>query len=384
MKNSRFYGRALALAVVVAAAFAAVPTGMPGAPAAANAVVGDCVPGSDWGTQRQDLAARVVELVNQHRASLGLTQLVVTAPVTSSAVWKARHMARYLYMSHDDPAPPVARTTAQRMEACGVTAGWGENIAYGYATAEAVMQGWLNSSGHRANIERSTYRAIGVGAAAASNGRIYWAQVFSTSTSGGSTPPPPATYACSNGKDDDGDGKVDYPSDPGCASSTDNDEYNAAAPPPPPPPPPAPGTATASPSTLTVNTGTVRGGGPASLAADDGAYFQVASLGGSTLWWGRINGVPNTLTSLSVTYRGLSTAPCTQTIWIWNWQARVWSSLGSQSLGTTEAMTATTVTGTLASYVSGTTGNGDVAVRVGCTSGASFTTSSDLLQITYG
>ncbi len=125
MTKSQFCRRALALIVVAGAAFAAVPTGMPGAPTAAKAVVGDCVPGSDWGTLRQDLATRVVELVNQHRASLGLTQLVVTTPATSAAVWKARHMARYLYMAHDDPGPPVARTTAQRLEACGVTAGWG-------------------------------------------------------------------------------------------------------------------------------------------------------------------------------------------------------------------------------------------------------------------
>lgn len=145
------------------------------------------------------------------------------------------------------------------MEACGVTAGWGENIAYGYATADAVMQGWLNSPGHRANIERSTYRAIGVGAATGSNSRIYWAQVFSTSTSGGSTPPPPPS-----------------------------------------------GGVTVFPSALTVNAGTPLAGGPSSLAADDG-----------------------------------------------------------RTLGTTETETVATVTGALASYVSGSTGNGDVAVRVG-------------------
>ncbi len=49
----------------------------------------------------------------------------------------------------------------------------------------------------------------------------------------GGVPPPPPTYACSNGADDDGDGKVDYPADPGCTGPTDNDEFN-----PPPPPPP--------------------------------------------------------------------------------------------------------------------------------------------------
>lgn len=50
-------------------------------------------------------------------------------------------------------------------------------------------------------------------------------------------PPPPPTYAaCSNGSDDDGDGKVDYPADPGCTDYGDPDEYNAAGTPPPPQP----------------------------------------------------------------------------------------------------------------------------------------------------
>ena len=141
---------------------------------------------------RQDFADRVVQLVNQRRASLGLTQLVVTTPLANSSVWKARHMAAYLYMAHDDPAPPVARTTGQRLEACGYTgAGWGENIAAGQTTPETVVQAWLNSPGHRANIENASFRAIGVGAAASSGGRLYWAQAFGTSTAGSVTPPTP-------------------------------------------------------------------------------------------------------------------------------------------------------------------------------------------------
>lgn len=57
-----------------------------------------------------------------------------------------------------------------------------------------------------------------------------------------SQPPPPPVYACSNGWDDDGDGKVDYPNDPGCISSTDNDEYNA----------PSTATLTAYPTSITA------------------------------------------------------------------------------------------------------------------------------------
>jgi uncharacterized protein YkwD len=241
LKITQHLGRSLALLAVIAAVVVAAPTGVPGSADTARAVVGDCTAGADWGTLRNDLATQVVQLVNQHRASLGLSQLTVTTPLTNAAVWKSRHMAYYRYMQHEDPAPPVARSVGDRLLACGypaLTAGWGENIAYGYATAAAVMQGWLNSAGHRANIERASYRAIGVAAATSSTGTVYWTQEFGTSTTGGSTPPPPPpapSYACSNGADDDADGKVDYPADPGCTSTTDNDEYNAA-----PPPPPAP------------------------------------------------------------------------------------------------------------------------------------------------
>jgi uncharacterized protein YkwD len=384
MTKTQLLTRAFAVLLAAGALVAAAPTGVPGGTTVAQAFVGDCTPAADWPAQRQDFADRVIQLVNQHRASLGLSQLSVATAPTNSAVWKARHMARYLYMTHDDPAPPVARTTADRMAACGVTGGWGENIAYGYSTPEAVMQGWLNSPGHRANIENASYRSIGVGAAVSSTGRVYWAQAFSTQT--GTTPPPPPpppAPACSNGKDDDGDALVDYPADPGCTSTADTDEFNSATPPPPPPPPPPPATGVnVVPSGATINQGSYLGGGVSSLTADDNVNLRVASASGAVLFWGRMTGVPNTLKSLSVTYRGFSSAACTQTLSAWNWTLGVWSSLGSKALGTTETETVATVGGNLADYVSNTTGTGDVAIRFGC-SGGSLTSSTDLLRITY-
>lgn len=98
-------------------------------------------------------------------------------------------------MAHPDPAPPVARTAAERMAACGVTGGWGENIAAGYPSPSSVVQAWLASPGHRANIENPSFVAIGSSAAASASGAIYWAHVFGTSTGGAAPPPspPPAT-----------------------------------------------------------------------------------------------------------------------------------------------------------------------------------------------
>jgi uncharacterized protein YkwD len=153
-----------------------------GTPAAATAA-GNCVPAPSWPADRADLAAQVVALVNAHRAQLGLAPLAVSPTLTASAEWKARDMAAYGYLDHDDPAPD-SRTADERVIACGYPATeWGENIGMGYATAQAVVDAWLASPAHRANIERPEYRATGVGAAGAP---LYWAQSFGAVADAGS------------------------------------------------------------------------------------------------------------------------------------------------------------------------------------------------------
>ena len=182
--------RSLAVLALVCA-IAAGTVGSTAPPARAIAAAGDCSPGSDWGTLRADLAAQTVDLVNAHRATLGLRQLAVGSALQAAAVWKARHMAKYGYMAHDDPAPPVSRSTGERMAACGVTGSWGENIAAGFPSPASVVSGWLNSPGHRANIENPNYVSMGSGAAASASGQLYWAHTFSSSGSGSPPPPPP-------------------------------------------------------------------------------------------------------------------------------------------------------------------------------------------------
>jgi uncharacterized protein YkwD len=177
------------LAACAAALVVFVPVGTPAA------TVGDCTPGDAFRPANAAFAALVVQLVNEHRASLGLHALKLSPSLSASAVWKARHMATYGYMAHDDPAPPVARTAGDRIAACGYRGGWGENIAAGFTTPAAVLAAWLQSPGHRANIENPAYVVTGAGASVTANGVTVWAQDFGLTDDSASSAPPKSPTA---------------------------------------------------------------------------------------------------------------------------------------------------------------------------------------------
>ena len=149
----------------------------------------------------------------------------------------------------------------------------------------------------------------------------------------------------------------------------------------------ATGPVRAFPSSVVRETGTAAGGDAASLAADDNNYYLVNSTTTgtrTTSWYGVISNVPNSLTALSATYRGANSATCTQTVGIWRWTTSAWVTLATRSSGTTEFTHAGLVpTGALADYVSGTTGNGEVRVRVRCTRTGNFTSRGELLFVDY-
>jgi uncharacterized protein YkwD len=145
----------------------------------ARGAVGTCVAGKNWGIRRDDLAQQIVQLVNAHRVQIGQRPLRGSVALTRSARWKARHMARYLYFGHGDPAPPVTRSVPQRLAACGFERSGSENLAYGFTTAVSVVRAWLDSPGHRRNIELPNWTYMGVGAASSrSNGATFWVQNF--------------------------------------------------------------------------------------------------------------------------------------------------------------------------------------------------------------
>ena len=117
--------------------------------------------------------AEVVRLVNEVRAENGLKALSANWELSRVARYKSEDMANRKYFSHTSP---TYGTPFEMMRAFGLsyrTAG--ENIAYGQRTPAAVVDAWMNSSGHRANILNASYTQIGVGYCASGN---YWTQMF--------------------------------------------------------------------------------------------------------------------------------------------------------------------------------------------------------------
>jgi uncharacterized protein YkwD len=100
-------------------------------------------------------------LANTHRASVGCRPLRWDAPTARVAQSHASDMARRDFFSHTNPD---GQSPFDRLRAAGVThLSAAENIAFGYPTATAVLQSWLNSDGHRRNLENCRYTHHGVG-----------------------------------------------------------------------------------------------------------------------------------------------------------------------------------------------------------------------------
>ncbi|AYY11731.1 CAP domain-containing protein [Actinobacteria bacterium YIM 96077] len=121
------------------------------------------------------LEADVVELTNAQRDAHGCdNDLRVDDQLSQAARDHSEDMAARNYLSHVNPE---GDGPAERAEAAGYSHWSAENIAMGYPTAEAVIDGWMDSDGHRQNILNCDSNAIGVGVAESSRG-IYWTQKF--------------------------------------------------------------------------------------------------------------------------------------------------------------------------------------------------------------
>ena len=131
----------------------------------------------------QSYEQQVANLVNKERTQRGLSSLTYNWALAKMAEDKAKDMYNNNYFSHTSP---TYGSPFQMMKSYGVSyTAAGENIAKGQRTPQEVMNAWMNSSGHRANILNANYNQIGVGYY---NG--LWVQEFIRSSQAPANPQP--------------------------------------------------------------------------------------------------------------------------------------------------------------------------------------------------
>jgi uncharacterized protein YkwD len=117
----------------------------------------------------------VIDLVNEKRAKVGCSPLQASGALSDLARAHSKDMAARGFFDHTNPD---GETPWDRAEQAGVSSLGGENIARGQADAEAVMNSWMNSAGHRANILDCDFTTLGVGVHIADGGGPWWTQDF--------------------------------------------------------------------------------------------------------------------------------------------------------------------------------------------------------------
>ncbi|MFL0584026.1 CAP domain-containing protein [Solibacillus silvestris] len=123
--------------------------------------------------EQQAVEEQVVSLVNKERAQQGLAPLKIDWELARVAKYKSQDMHDKNYFSHTSP---TYGSPFDMMKQFGISyKAAGENIAKGQKSAAQVMDGWMNSSGHRANIMDAKFTHIGVGYVKDGN---YWTQMF--------------------------------------------------------------------------------------------------------------------------------------------------------------------------------------------------------------
>lgn len=154
-----------------------VPENKPGNPG--NGSTEDSTPENDSTTENAPtdehaFIQEVVDLVNAERAKEGLSPLSVNTNVQAAAMVRAKECEQVF--SHTRPDGSSFSTALKEQNVSYKSAG--ENIAWGQKSPEEVMNAWMNSSGHRANIMNPNFTTIGVGYYENANGTDYWCQLF--------------------------------------------------------------------------------------------------------------------------------------------------------------------------------------------------------------
>lgn len=132
--------------------------------------------GSEGRQAEMTQAEAILKLVNQERSKAGVPALTLSDQLTNIAYIKAKDMADKNYFSHQSPTYGSPFDMLKKFGVSYTAAG--ENIAAGQKTAEEVMNSWMNSSGHKANILNKNYTQLGVGFYRGGQYGTEWVQLF--------------------------------------------------------------------------------------------------------------------------------------------------------------------------------------------------------------
>lgn len=122
-----------------------------------------------YATMEQD----IFTLINQHRTSISLPALTANVDIANVSRQHSVNMVNQTVAFGHDGFNDRVNTLSGKMT---VTAA-AENVAMGYPTASEAVIGWLNSTGHRANIE-GNYTHTGIGIGKTTGGTYYYTQIF--------------------------------------------------------------------------------------------------------------------------------------------------------------------------------------------------------------
>jgi uncharacterized protein YkwD len=150
-------------------------------------IVGVCCPAAQLAalpgggrTAASRIAADVITLTNGERVRHRRPALHASSRLMRAAQLQADQMAQAGHMEHVLPDARYPRA-ADRLAAVDYRwRAYGENVAFGQASAENVVDSWMHSRGHRTNILNSTFTEMGAGYAVDRTGRPYYVQVFGT------------------------------------------------------------------------------------------------------------------------------------------------------------------------------------------------------------
>ena len=115
----------------------------------------------------------ILDLVNEHRASIGLNSLTKMNIISTVAKSHSDYMAETGTVSHENFSErSLSLITNANAKSVG------ENVGFGYATAKGAVKAWLNSDGHRKIIENAKYTHFGISIQQSEKGRNYFTNMF--------------------------------------------------------------------------------------------------------------------------------------------------------------------------------------------------------------